>query len=187
LYLLLLPHLILLLKHSSLLGVHLLLHETAGFAMKVKAIGCWRDLMAGREMLLLLLLLLVELEIWLLMLWVCLRHRRLVHRIRTVRHADHGLIAKVLLAVHGSLHVETIVSAKILRSSAWRCTQLSHVLVEGCAWVCAGVRLRHLVAKPTGVDVRKTVKVEVVNVEDVGEVVQISVHGRHGVQILGCL
>lgn len=71
---LLLSHLILLLKHCSLLGIHLMLHEATGFAMELEAVGSWRDLLGLREMLLWMLLLLVELEVCLLMLWVCLWH-----------------------------------------------------------------------------------------------------------------
>ena len=71
---LLLSHLILLLKHSSLLGIHLMLHEAPGFAMEFETVGSWRDLLALWKMLLWMLLLLVELEVLLLVLWVCLWH-----------------------------------------------------------------------------------------------------------------
>ena len=74
-HLLLLSHLVLLIKHGSLLGVHLLLHETTGLAIDIEAVGCGRDLVARR---ILLLLVLIEIEILLLrmlvLLWVRLLH-----------------------------------------------------------------------------------------------------------------
>jgi hypothetical protein len=184
--LLLFPHLILLLKHSPLLSIHLMLHEATGFAMELEAVGCWGDLLALWEMMLwvLLLLWLMKMEALLLMLWVCLRHRWLVHRVGTIRHANHRLVAKVLLTTHGSLHIEAIVSTKILRSSARRRAQLSQVLIKWCVWVCSWMRLRHLVAESTSVHGRQAVEVEVVNIEDVGKVVEVAAHGRHSVHVL---
>jgi hypothetical protein len=59
------------------------------------------------------------------------------------------------------------VSAKVLRGGARRRTQLSHILVEGCIRVCAGMRLRYLIAEGICVDVGQVIEVEVVDVEDV--------------------
>jgi hypothetical protein len=78
-HLLLLSHLVLLFKHGSLLGVHLLLHESTGLAIKIEAVGCGRNLVAWRVLLMLVLvLMLIEVEILLLrllvLLGVCLLH-----------------------------------------------------------------------------------------------------------------
>jgi len=103
LHLLLLSHLVLLFKHGSLLSVHLLLHETTSLAIQIETVGCGRDLVAGRV---LLMLVLIEIEILLLrllmLLGVCLLHRRLVHGICAIRHANHRLVVELLLSAHGS-------------------------------------------------------------------------------------
>lgn len=93
----------------------------------------------------------------------------------------------MLLTIHGSLHIEAIVSTKILCSSARRRAQLSQILIKWCVRVCSWVRLRHLVAEPTRVHIRQAVQVEVVDIEDVGKVVEVSAHGRHGFHVLWCL
>jgi hypothetical protein len=72
-----------------------------------------------------------------------------------------------MLGAHGSLHGEAIVSTKVLRGRARRRSQLSYALVEGCTWMCTGMRLGHLIAEAICVDVRQVVEVEVVNVEDI--------------------
>jgi hypothetical protein len=57
------------------------------------------------------------------------------------------------------------VSTKVLCGCARRRTQLSHILVEGCTRVCAGMRLRHLIVEGICVDVGQVIEVEVVDVE----------------------
>ena len=42
-------------------------------------------------------------------------------------------------------------------------------------------------AESTSVHVRYAVEVEVVDVEDVGEILKVAVHSRHGVHIAWCL
>lgn len=183
LHLLLLSHLVLLLEHGPLLGVHLLLHETASLAVYLETVGRGRDLVARRE-----LLLVIELEVGLLLLGVLLLHLMLIHRIRAKVHVvSYGLAAEVLLSSHGARYPKVIMASEILRSSAGRCTQLAHILVKWCGRVRAWVGLRNVLAKAIAVNVWQAVQVEIVDVEYVGDIIETGGHRGHVIHVVGRL
>ena len=73
--------------------------------------------------------------------------------------------------------------SEILRNGAWRCSEAAHALVKRRSWV--GTRLRVLQLLPkVSIEVRYAVQVEVVDIEDVGEVVQVIGHLSHGVDLV---